>query len=305
MEANEIPLSDLKNNTGAGRYMRIDQLTKTLKGIKYEFTITELDLLFKAIALKDDKTGSASHLMTLINKELVKSKPQILQLTDEDKETLAQLNKEIEEKRMNRTKLNKMFNVNGDGYVDQSEFCSLFSHEGFTVPADKIGTLFNSLDIYKVTVLNSDYLLRHISGTEIATDNKVRKLPIDTQISTEVETLFQVIDDVHNGTISEDQLFKAISVSCHNQCTHEEVKEIMKNLDSAQNGFISKEEFTAYMVNRIKSDAINAEDNMIDIEEKLKNYDLDLNGWLTNDKIYAIILTMCPALQFDVLDEIY
>ena len=64
-----------------------------------------------------------------------------------------------------------------------------------------------------------------------------------------------------------------------------EVKEIMKALDSDGNGHLDKDEFKQFMLKQIKLDIISAEDEMEDLRNKFKQFDLDGNGWLSPAEI--------------------
>ena len=51
-------------------------------------------------------------------------------------------------------------------------------------------------------------------------------------------------------------------------------------LDTDGNGQLDKEEFLEFMLGQIKLDIISAEDEMEDLRNKFKQYDMDGNGWL-------------------------
>ena len=125
----------------------------------------------------------------------------------------------------------------------------------------------------------------HIHGAKQTAEDRMRDIDIDDHILLEIDKLFTRLDEDHNGVLSEDELFKAISASSHNKCTREEVKNIMKSLDTDGNGFIDKEEFKVFMLSQIKQDILSAEDEMEDLRIKFKEYDLDGNGWLNPSEI--------------------
>eukprot|EP00826_Nyctotherus_ovalis_P017943 TRINITY_DN15311_c0_g1_i29.p1 TRINITY_DN15311_c0_g1~~TRINITY_DN15311_c0_g1_i29.p1 ORF type:complete len:299 (-),score=87.18 TRINITY_DN15311_c0_g1_i29:2233-3129(-) len=95
IEEKNIPLSTLKKNAINGKILRKEHLNKTFKEISFPFLKEDLDMLLKAIAIRDETTGSAAHLMTIINEQLAKKNPKKLKLDNKDKEILAALNKEI------------------------------------------------------------------------------------------------------------------------------------------------------------------------------------------------------------------
>lgn len=305
MEEKNIPLSTLKKNAVNGKTLRKEQLNKTLKEIDFPFFKEDLDVLFKTIAIRDETTGSAAHLMTIINEQLAKKSPKKLKLDNKDKETLAGLNKEIVAKNMSRAEMKRLLDVNGDGYIDKEEFSSTLIKNSFKGPKDKLIKAFLALDVHDIAALSIDYLLLHITGLKHGADDKQRHLPIDEQIALEAEKLFERLDDSHNGVVVNEDLFKAIAASSRNKCTREEVDEIARTLDTKQNNFIPKEVFLEYMVERIKDDTIAAEDDMLDLKEQLNNFDLDDSGSLTPDEVYAILSKECPAIQMEDLEEIF
>ena len=302
MKEKTIALTTLKKHAVNGKTLKKEHLDKTLKEINFSFTKEELNVLFKIIAIKDEVTGSAAHLMTIVNEQLVKKNPKKLQL---DKEVFSILNKEIIDKSLPRADLKRLLNINDDGYIDKDDFANTLHKNGFEIHIDKLQKIFLELDVHKVTALSIDYILLHITGIKYGSDDKERHLPLDEQISSEAEKLFQRLDESHNGVMLSEGLYRALSASSHNRCTDEEAKEIMKTLDTRRNNSIAKENFISYMIERIKSDTLIAEDDMVDIREELGKYDLDDNGYLAPDEIYAILSKECPAIQMEDLEEIF
>ncbi len=113
----------------------------------------------------------------------------------------------------------------------------------------------------------------------------MNEVGIDDQINLEIDALFSRLDDNKDGVMSEEELFKAVSASTQNKCTRQEVKDIMKALDTDGNGYIDRDEFREFMVNQMKQDIVSAEDEMEDLRARFKEYDLDGSGWLSPAEI--------------------
>ena len=113
----------------------------------------------------------------------------------------------------------------------------------------------------------------------------MNEVGIDDQINLEIDALFNRLDDNKDGVMSEEELYKAMSASSHGKQSRQDVKEIMKALDTDGNGYIDREEFREFMVNQMKQDIISAEDEMEDLRTRFKEYDLDGSGWLSPAEI--------------------
>ena len=305
MEENDISLNNLKKFMLGGGSLRKELLSKTLTSIDYPFTQAELNMLFKSICVKDNAIGSVGHLLTLVNEEHAKKNPKVLQPSNESKETLAELNKEIEGKKLTEGNLQKMLNINGDGYVHDNDFPSIFIQANFKTPVGKLNKLFADLDIYNTTVLSCEFLLKQIIGTTQTSREQISSLPIDEQLSTEAEKLFIELDKHPDGSLTEEDFYKAVVASSHNKCTRENIKELMRQLAVNQNNTISKEVFMKYMETRIKNDIMSAEDEMIDLKEQLNEYDFNGNGYLNSNDLYSILLKDYPAIKKSDLEEIF
>lgn len=302
MEENDIPLSSLKKFALAGGVLRKEQLSKTLAEMEYPFTQVELSMIFKSICVRDNATGSAAHLLTLVNDQHVKNRPKALELTSENREVLKELSKEMTEKKVD---LQRMLNANGDGYLYKDEFAPVLARAGSSLPAEKLTELFSALDVHNVTVLPVEFLLKQIAGSETAPREPVSNLPIDEQISSEAEDLFFELDTHKNGALNEEDFFKAVVASSHNRCTREEVKGVMRRLDKDNSNYIRKEEFVKYMETRIKADIMTADDEMVDLKALLKEYDFGNNGYLTPNEIYSVLSSECSAVHKSDLEEIF
>eukprot|EP01022_Parablepharisma_sp_SALTPOND_P025165 TRINITY_DN576_c0_g1_i1.p1 TRINITY_DN576_c0_g1~~TRINITY_DN576_c0_g1_i1.p1 ORF type:complete len:1565 (-),score=226.38 TRINITY_DN576_c0_g1_i1:14582-19174(-) len=305
MEENKISVSVFKNYAVGGRVIKKDHLEKCLKEMRYNFTQVELDAIFKTIDIKDNGNGSLPHLMAILNEHSTKRDQQKPQLDPIVQETITMLNKELVEKGISGTQLYYALDRNGDGYVDKAEFISGITRAGFKVTPEKLGLLFTSLDIHQTSMLSINDLLLHITGAKHAVRDRISDLSIDDQIKLEIDKLFERLDKDHNGVLSENELFTAISVSSHNRYTREEVKEIMKTLDTNQNGFLERSEFEAFMMNQIKHDILSAEDEMDDLRTKFKEYDLDGNGWLTPEEICTLLRQKYPTIQTEDLEAVF
>lgn len=104
-------------------------------------------------------------------------------------------------------------------------------------------------------------------------------------IEREINALFDRLDENGDRVLTEQELFKGLNASSHNKHSLEEVKEIMRILDTDNNGKIDKEEFRKFMIDQVKKDIISAEDEMEDLRAKFKSYDLDGSGWLSADEM--------------------
>jgi Ca2+-binding EF-hand superfamily protein len=302
VEENKIPLIKFKANGIEGKAMKKEHLDKTLKEIGFVITRTDFEALFRLLTIRKDEFASIPHLITILNEHISKKNPKKLNLEVNAKENNKALNKEIDDRDIN---LNTLLNINGDSYIDKNDFITTLTQAEVKIPSDKLAMVFNNLDVYNLTVLSIEYLIANIIGSQYKLEGQVRNLPIDDQIAIEVERLFKGLDELHNGILSEDELFKAVSASSHNNCTHEEVKEVMRKIDINQKGFLTKEDFSKYMIIRIKSDIMKAEDDMRDIKKKLNDNDLEGNGWLSPDFIYEILFKDYPAIQLEDLEEIF
>jgi len=305
MVQSNISVNVFKNYAPGGRAIKRDQLEKALKDMNYQASPEQFDALFKAIDIKSDGVGSLPHLMAILSEQSIKKDQPRPQASAEMMEITTELNKELTEKNISGPQLYKLLDLNGDGYVDKTEFVTGLTKLGIKTAPEKLATFFTIIDINQTGMVSINTLLLHIQGAKLEVDERIRELTIDEQISLEIEKLFERLDLDHNGVLSEDELYQAISASSHNKYSREEVKEIMKVLDTDKSGAIDKHEFEQFMLDQIKKDILLAEDEMQDLRIKFKEYDLDGNGWLSPDEIYTLLRKDYPAIRIEDLEAVF
>ena len=150
MKEKDIPLKELKNYS-KGRVITKGELDVCLSDMKYEYTQTELDSLFKNIALKNDQEGCLPHLLWLISQELSKEfierKPKLEQ---KHLDTINAINKELASKKISYNNFYKALDGSNDGYSSTGEFVAgITSKLALRIPASPLDELFEALDIHK------------------------------------------------------------------------------------------------------------------------------------------------------------
>ncbi|XP_076925757.1 calcium-binding allergen Ole e 8-like [Bidens hawaiensis] len=111
-------------------------------------------------------------------------------------------------------------------------------------------------------------------------NNKQSIFPTDKE---EVTKIFNRFDLNGDGKISKDKLI-GILKSLGSDTSHDEVKRVMAEIDSDSDGFISLDEFVAFCKGVAQGD-----DEMSDLKEAFKLYDLNNNGVISANELQQIL----------------
>ena len=278
----------INNSRNNSKHVTRADLEKIMKQIDFQYTLLDVDALFKEIDLnKNGVYGSLGHLLNNVFSK--KPKLPIEGLEEQIKAIIKKVNSALPlvEKPKKITSIDTLYGLldkNGDGYINEKEFVDgMVAILSVKITEEELKLLFAFLDInHNLTIsINEIGLYILISSG----DNGPQPIDIDQSISIEIDALYAKLDQDGDGKISEDELYMALRASTLGRTTHEDARELMKVLDLNKDGYLDREEYRIFMMNEIKKDILLYKDEMADLRMKFREYDIDGNGYLTKSEI--------------------
>jgi len=284
MKKNEIDFK-IFTKYANGRILSKENLKLCFEDIKYDCPESELEVLFKNIEIRENE-GSLAQIISMLYEANEQKPKQKMQLEGKAADAVANINKELAEKKISYNQVYEALDFNKDGFIDNNELLGgITSKLKLGVAPDSLLELFKVLDTNQIGLMSINHLGLYIHGARKAKGDRVNEIGIDDQIKLEIEHLFEKLDYEKNGFLTESKLFEAVSASSHYKFNDAQLKEAFRVLDSNTDGKISKEEFMEFMVTQIKHDIISAEDEMEDLKEMFKQIDIDGSGYLDVEEV--------------------
>jgi len=135
-----------------------------------------------------------------------------------------------------REELGNMFkseDKNGDGYLDKAELLVVFKRMGYVLTDKELDDLFEHVDIDgSGKIAYSEFIAAAVDSQSMLTDQKLKKA-------------FQIFDKDKSGSIEAGEIHLILGGA-----TEVSMQEIIKQVDSNQDGKVSYDEFKTMMKNQ-------------------------------------------------------
>lgn len=142
------------------------------------------------------------------------------------------------------------------------------------------------------------------TGTSMAkkSDQRIMNGPSDKDIQ-ELKLAFDMFDKNHDGKISSEELGCVLRTLGHNH-SPKEVEEMIKNVDTNENGFVEYDEFITMMRRASKEhDSVNNEDARK--REAFAVFDMDGNGYIDKHELKYVMRRLGENLSDDDLKAMF
>jgi len=299
---NQIPANKFRDFAKTNeKFITRIEFYESLKGIEYKALSLEADQIFDSIMLPDDgNKGSLNKLIDLMSKN--PEKERVIQNIDPKMmKVLDMINEKLRENSLSLEAFGDTLDVNGDGYIDYTEFVNGCKKQGVNASDIDLYDLAKMIDANGNNFLSINELGLYLFTSKKTAQERKKELGIDDILKHEIERVFMVLDTDHNGKIDENELYRGLVASKHGKITRDEVSQIMRTLDANNNGSLDFDEFKNYMMDQIKNDILTAEDSMEDLRQKFIKADLNGNGWISTEELYELVKKEYPKVKIDEL----
>lgn len=304
MRVNRIPPSKFKEfaKSPNGKVITRIEFYQALKDFAYPCSLAESDQVFDSILIDSHNTeeGSLPKLIDI----LTRSRENRVRAADLDEKYQKILDRITESLLNTGTSLFDFvagLDINKDGYITYEEFADEVGKMDIGASKEDLVELARAIDSDGNQFLSVNEIRMHIVMERKLLNERKMEIGIDDMIIAEVDNLFDLLDENKDGKISEEELYRGLAASRKGKVTMEEVKEIMRALDSNNNGYLDYIEFKTFMIDQIKLSILQVEDSMEDLRAKFREADIDGNGWLSTDELYELIKKEYPNIQLDEL----
>lgn len=140
------------------------------------------------------------------------------------------------------------------------------------------------------------------SGTSMAkkSEQRLKNGPTDKDIQ-ELKQAFDMFDKNHDGKISSEELGCVLRTLGHNSSPRE-VEEMIKNVDTNENGFVEYDEFIT-MMKRASKEQDNSEDAKK--REAFNVFDMDGNGYIDKHELKYVMRRLGENLSDEDLKAMF
>jgi len=285
---------------------------------KVEYVTTSADQLdYLRSAFRDDKERSKISLNkikqrfntidpTYLNKKAVQSeadaKNRLNNLPEKIKENVTRIDDYFKRKGLDVKQVFKEMDRNKDGTISNEEFCRVlmrtYKIQNFSL--DQLADVYNHLDINKDNSMTIGEFMYFIEGAKRSLEDRRRQLSKDVtdQMLFEVEKLFEAFDTKNNGYIVEEDLYK-IFKSTGVYVDRNTCKAIIREHDTNGDGKLSKKEFELVMLEKMKTDLLEDEDSLQDLNSMFHNADINKDGYLSIDELDIMFKQSGVTISFD------
>ncbi|CAG9322011.1 unnamed protein product [Blepharisma stoltei] len=254
---------------------------------------TDLDKLNQALRQTQTRPDIRSNLRP--PQPNTPSRPQMnnsrQQMPSSSNPTILRLNDELVRAGLSAEEVFERYDIDQDGILNKEEFLKACTDFGFSVDRLALEEVFNLIDISKNGQISINEFAMQVPGARIQNDQRVRNLDLGQQFDAEINELFKMLDIDKDGFLNYNEITQGLKAYCIVP-NGQQLKDMMRRIDTNQNGKIEWQEFKGFMEEMIKKNIMEQEDELQDMRQKFQQADFMKLGYLTTPQLLSVFQQM-------------